>query len=209
MENNSKDLACCITQCDVPMNQTYWENRWEKQETKWDIGYPAPALVEYCKQLNDKNISILIPGCGNAYEAEYLLNQGFTNITLIDIAQQAVDKLKQKFANNQEITILCEDFFEHEGTYDLILEQTFFSAIPPFRRKEYAAKMQEILSENGLLVGVLFDKQFNNSFPPFGGCPCEYKPVFEPHFEILKMEECYNSIPPRAGDEVFIKFKKK
>lgn len=209
MEQNNKDLACCITRCEVPMDQTYWENRWEKQETRWDIGYPAPALVEYCKQIVDKNIAILIPGCGNAYEAEYLLNQGFTNITLIDIAQQAVENLKQKFANNPEITILYEDFFEHQGSYDLILEQTFFSAIPPFKRKEYATKMQEILKENGLLVGVLFDKQFNNPFPPFGGCPCEYKPIFEPHFEILKMEACFNSIPSRVGEEVFIKLKKK
>jgi hypothetical protein len=142
------------TQLETPMDHNYWDARWEKQETGWDIGYPSPAITKYMDGIADKNTAILIQGCGNAYEAEYLLNQGFTNITLIDIAQQAVDNLKHKFSNNHEITILCEDFFEHKGTYDLILEQTFFSAIPPFRRKEYAAKMQEILFRRSMVAHV-------------------------------------------------------
>lgn len=209
MEQENKTEACCITQCDVPMDQNYWETRWEKQETGWDIGYPSPAITKYMDGIADKNTAILIPGCGNAYEAEYLVQQGFTNITLIDIAPKAVENLKQKFTNNTHINILLEDFFEHKGQYDIVLEQTFFSAIPPFRRKEYVAKMHEILNDNGRIIGVLFDKQFDNPFPPFGGCPCEYKPIFETHFEIEKMEECYNSIPPRQGSEVFIDLKKK
>lgn len=209
MKQENKTEACCITQCDVPMDQKYWDTRWEKQETGWDIGYPAPAITEYIDGIVDKNTAILIPGCGNAYEAEYLIQQGFTNITLIDIAPMAVENLKQKFANNTHINILLEDFFEHKGQYDIVLEQTFFSAIPPYRRKEYVAKMHEILYENGRIIGVLFDKQFNNPFPPFGGCPCEYKPIFETHFDIVKMEDCYNSILPRQGSEVFINLKKK
>ncbi len=209
MENNNKDLACCTTQCHVPMDKNYWDTRWEKQETGWDIGYPSPAITKYMDGIADKNTAILIPGCGNAYEAEYLIQQGFTNITLIDIAPLAVENLKKKFEGQSAISILCEDFFEHKGSYDLVLEQTFFSAIPPFKRKDYVAKMHEILKENGRIVGLLFDKQFNNPFPPFGGCPCEYRPIFENHFEIKTMEECFNSIPQRTGNEVFIKFKRK
>lgn len=209
MKQNNNNEACCITQCDVPMDQNYWDTRWEKQETGWDIGYPSPALVHYMDGIADKNAAILIPGCGNAYEAEYLLQQGFTNITLIDIAPLAVERLKQKFEKQSNIHIICEDFFEHKGTYDLVLEQTFFSAIPPFKRKEYATKMHELLKDKGRIVGVLFDKQFNNPYPPFGGCPCEYRPIFENQFEIKTMEACYNSIPPRQGSEVFIHFIKK
>ncbi len=209
MQEINRNETCCITHCDVPMDQIYWDTRWEKQETNWDIGYPSPALINYTDGIANKKTAILIPGCGNAYEAEYLLQHGFTNITLIDISPLAVEKLKHKFKGNSSIKILCEDFFEHKGIYDLVLEQTFFSAIPPFKRKDYAIKMHEILNNNGKIVGVLFDKQFNNPFPPFGGCPCEYKPIFEPYFEIKKMEKCYNSIEPRKGNEVFIHFIKK
>ncbi len=209
MKQENRVEACCITQCEVPMNREYWETRWEKQETRWDIGYAAPALTKYIDGIADKDTAVLIPGCGNAYEAEYLLNNGFTNITLIDIAQGAIGNLKRKFEGNKALTIICEDFFEHKGRYDLVLEQTFFSAIPPFKRRAYAAKMHEILTEKGRVVGVLFDEQFNNPFPPFGGCPCEYRPVFEPYFTIEKMETCYNSIESRKDREVFINLLKK
>src|SRR5690606_19376695 len=171
MKQENKNEACCITQCDVLMDQHYWETRWEKQETGWDIGYPSPAITKYMDGIADKNTAILIPGCGNAYEAEYLVQQGFSNITLLDIAPMAVERLKQKFEANPVIKILCEDFYEHKGSYDLVLEQTFFCAIPPSKRSEYAVKMHGLLNENGSIVGVLFDKQFNNAFPPFGGCP--------------------------------------
>ena len=107
-------------------DQTYWNTRWEKGETGWDIGYAAPAITEYMLQYPDKKAAILIPGCGNAYEAEWLAQQGFTNITVIDIAPKAVARLKEKFQHLLSVKIFCEDFFHHHGKYDLIIEQTFF-----------------------------------------------------------------------------------
>ncbi len=48
-------------------------------KANWDIGYVHPPLLkEYIDQLTSKDIAILIPGCGHGYEAEYLLQQGFT-----------------------------------------------------------------------------------------------------------------------------------
>ena len=209
MNKDEKELQCCMTQCENQLDQNYWNERWQKNETGWDMGQASTAIVEYMAQFPNKNARILIPGCGNAYEAEFLVANGFTNITLIDIAPKAVEALQEKFAEIPQVTVLCEDFFNHKGCYELIIEQTFFCAIPPFRRKEYVEKTATLLNENGKIIGVLFDKQFNQPFPPFGGCPCEYKPIFEPHFTIKTMDECYNSIPSRANAEVFINLIKK
>mgnify|MGYP000888381523 CR=1 FL=1 len=191
-----------------PLDQSYWNERWQKKETGWDIGQASPAITQYMEQYPDKNATILIPGCGNAYEAEYLIDNGFTNITLIDIAQQAVDSLKEKFSDTPQVKVLCDDFFTHEGSYDLIIEQTFFCAISPNLRTEYAEKTASLLNERGRIIGVLFDRQFEQG-PPFGGSTKEYIPIFEPYFTIQKMDACYNSIPPRAKSEVFINLIKK
>jgi methyl halide transferase len=207
--NKEEDLQCCVTQCENALDKNYWNERWQKNETGWDIGHPSPAITAYMAQYPNKNASIFIPGCGNAYEAEFLVANGFTDITLIDIAPRAVELLKEKFANTPQLKVLCEDFFQHNGRYDLIIEQTFFCAIPPIRRKEYAEKTAALLTESGKVIGVLFDKQFEQPFPPFGGCPCEYKPIFESNFTIKTMDECYNSISPRANSEVFINLIKK
>lgn len=193
----------------VIFDENYWNTRWKQNETGWDIGYASHVLTDYMSTITDKNCAILIPGCGNAYEATYLLDKGFTNITLIDIAQLAASKLKVQFNNNKNITVLCEDFFKHNGSYDIILEQTFLSALKPDLRTLYVKKMSNLLKEKGKLVGVLFNKDFKSNVPPFGGTILDYKKLFTPYFTIKKLEEAYNSIPPRAGNEVFIELIKK
>ena len=209
MDKREKELQCCVTQCDSSLDQNYWDAQWASNKTGWDVGNATPAITNYLAQYPNKNAAILIPGCGNAHEAQYLVENSFTNITLIDIAPTAVELLKEKFADTPQVKVLCGDFFEHQGNYDLIIEQTFFCAIPPLRRKEYAQKAASLLNPNGKIIGLLFDRTFEQAGPPFGGCPCEYKPIFEPYFFIKKMEESYNSIAPRAGTEVFINFAKK
>jgi methyl halide transferase len=188
------------------LNDQYWSQRYETQQTRWDIGKVAPALKAYFDQLNDKNLAILIPGCGNAHEAEYLLEQGFTNITLIDISEVLANVLQEKlkyFAKKGFVKVIHQDFFDHTGSYDLIIEQTFFCAIDPSFREKYAAKMSELLTPESKLVGLLFDCHFDGG-PPFGGSKDEYRIYFEPYFRLKIFESCYNSIPPRAGNELFI-----
>jgi 2-keto-3-deoxy-6-phosphogluconate aldolase len=71
-----------------------------KNETGWDLGKASPAITHYMTQYRDKKAAILIPGCGNAYETEFLIDHGFTNITLIDIAPKAVEALKKSLPTN-------------------------------------------------------------------------------------------------------------
>lgn len=191
------------------LDAAFWNNRWQTGETGWDIGYAAPAIVQYMQQYPDKEAAILIPGCGNAYEAKALLDMGYSNITLIDIAPQAVAQLQQKFENDPRVNILLQDFFSLEGQYDLMLEQTFFCAIAPTERPRYVVQAAALLKDSGLLCGLLFDTVFNTPGPPFGGSAEEYRQLFKSHFTIHTMEPCTNSIAPRAGRELFIRLNKK
>ena len=208
-DQKSNDEKCCVVTCDLPLDKTYWNNQYDANATGWDLGEVSPPIKAYTDQLTNKNLRILIPGCGNTYEAEYLLQQGFTDVTIIDIAPTLVAQLKEKFASNPHIKIIFGDFFEHAGAYDLILEQTFFCAINPPLRKDYVAKMNELLSPNGRLVGVLFDREFEQQGPPFGGFKHQYEPMFEKYFHFKTFELCKNSFVKRAGTELFINFSKK
>lgn len=187
----------------------YWDQRWQDKATGWDIGYAAPALIQYMEQYPNKDATILIPGCGSAYEAQELVKMGFTNITLLEYAPAAANVLKQKFSKAPEVSVVCEDFFSHSGKYDLVLEQTFFCAINPEKREEYANHMHALLKPKGKIVGVLFNKLFENEGPPFGGTHEEYLKLFAPQFEIKCMSTCYNSIAQRSGTELFIQLIKK
>lgn len=186
------------------MDNNYWNSRYLEEQTGWDIGYPSTPLKEYIDQLTDKFIRILIPGCGNGYEGEYLHQHGFTNVTLADFAEESKKRFLERVPTFPKEQFIVGDFFELEGKYDLILEQTFFCAIDPKLRDAYAKKMSELLSPNGKLVGVLFNLPDKVDGPPFGGSIAEYQNTFSKHFKNVSIEPCYNSIKPRQGNEVFI-----
>lgn len=192
------------------LNDDYWSERYAANQTGWDLGTVSPPIKAYADQLTAKSLRVLIPGCGNSYEAEYLLSENFENITLIDISEILVSNIKTKYSEyieNSKLSVVYGDFFQHEGEYDVIIEQTFFCALDPALRKKYAEKMSELLAPNGKLVGVMFSREFVGG-PPFGGLAAEYKTYFEPYFEFDTFEPCYNSIPPRQGAELFINLRK-
>lgn len=194
-------------------DELFWENKYQQQEIGWDIGYISTPLKEYFNQLNDKNIQILIPGGGNSYEAEYLHQHGFTNIYVVDIAKTALTNIKKRVSSFPENNLLLSDFFTLHKThpelqFDLIVEQTFFCAIPPSQRIAYAKQVHKLLKPKGKLIGVLFNDALNTNKPPFGGSKKEYITYFENIFEILTMEKCYNSITERKNRELFIQLLK-
>jgi len=187
----------------------YWENRYQNQQTGWDLGEISSPLKAYIDQLEDKSVKILIPGAGNSYEAEYLFLNGFKNVYVADFAASPLQNIKNRIPNFPESQLLHTDFFKLEDQFDLILEQTFFCALPKSFRSAYAEKMQQMLQPKGKLVGLLFDDELPGENPPFGGSKKEYLSYFEPLFDILTFETAHNSIPPRKNREFFIRLQPK
>lgn len=203
-----EETTCCVTTCGLPLNANFWDSQYQNNETGWDLNGVSPPLKSFIDTLTDKAMRILIPGCGNAYEAEYLVQQGFTNVTLIDISSTLVQRLSEKF-QGKPIRVLHADFFEHRETYDLILEQTFFCAINPSLRERYAAKTFQLLNKGGRVAGLLFNVIFEKAGPPFGGQREDYVKLFEPLYTLKQFDTCTNSVKPRMGSELFIEMEKK
>ena len=185
-------------------NAAYWQQRYTQNHTGWDTGSITPPLKNYFDQLQNKALRILIPGCGNAYEAEYLYRNGFENVYLVDVAEAPLRNFAHRVPDFPQEQLLLQDFFELEGKYDLIVEQTFFCALDPALRAAYARKMASLLSPKGKLVGLLFNTTFEKPGPPFGGNREEYRNYFAPYFNFKHFETAYNSIAPRQGNELFM-----
>src|SRR5665213_784292 len=138
----------------LSLDESFWNERYRSDQTGWDMSQVSPPIKSYIDSISDKKLRILIPGCGNAYEAAYLLDQGFDRVTLVDISSVLVNRLKEKF-KGKSIRIIHSDFFEHEGKYDLIIEQTFFCALDLTFRHRYVRKCFDLLDEHGKLAGLL------------------------------------------------------
>ena len=193
---------------DTNTENEFWSNRYQEGRTGWDIGFPSTPLKMYIDQLENKDLKILIPGAGNAYEAEYLFSQGFKNIFILDISKaplMAFQKRNPSFPSNQ---LLHGNFFEHEEKYDLIFEQTFFCSFPPSKNNRilYGETMSRLLFPKGKLVGLWFDIPLTGDLVkrPFGGTKEEYLIYLSVYFKTAIFEKCYNSIEPRKGKELFL-----
>lgn len=184
--------------------EAFWSNRYQENNTGWDIGYPSTPIKTYVDQLEDKAIRILIPGAGNGYEAEYLFRKGFHNTHVLDIAKAPLTALKNRVPEFPEDQLIHGNFFEHHETYDLIIEQTFFCALLPHKRQNYATQMSQLLQKGQKLVGLWFTHELNKAGKrPFGGSKEEYLTYLSPYFDIKTFTPCYNSIKPRENNELF------
>lgn len=206
------------------LDQNYWQKRYENGEIGWDAGGITTPIKDFVDNMLEsgagRDLRILVPGAGSGYEAAYLWQQGFSNVYICDWAEDAIERFKKNAPDFPQHQILRGDFFELQGQYDMILEQTFFCALPPSLRPAYAQKCSELLdcptdmpdpdfAWKGRLVGVMFGITFPFEGPPFGGGKEEYIGYFEPYFDILTMENCYNSIKPRENAELWVVLKKK
>ena len=190
----------------------YWETRYRDGRIGWDIQGVSPAFLAWMEALPNLGDSILLPGCGNAHEARILLANGFRNVHVLDFASLPLQQLSQLLPQeiqDQRLTLHEKDFFQMSGQFDWIFEQTFFCALPPTRRSDYARQMHSLLSPSGQLVGLLFNRTFSGSEPPFGGSIEEYQTLFEPYFHLHHLYPTSLSIPPRLHSEVWIQFSKK
>lgn len=196
------------------LDAAYWQGRYDEARTMWDTGAVTPPLQAYFDQLDvSQQPRILIPGAGRAYEAEYLHRAGFQRVFVADIAPSALAAVAGRVPDFPAEHLLLQDFFALQPTpepFDIIVEQTFFCALDPILRPDYALQCARLLRPGGTLVGLLFDTEFGPSpEPPFGGTSEEYRAYFSPYFEFRHFEKAPNSIRPRAGKELFICLKRK
>ena len=190
----------------------YWQQRYVSGQTGWDTGAITPPLREYFAQLGPPDARrMLIPGAGNAYEAEYLHSAGWPNVWVADLAPAPLEALRRRVPGFPADHLLLTDFFalQPAPAFDLLVEQTFFCALDPALRPAYARQAARLLRPGGTLMGLLFDTEFAKAGPPFGGSRAEYEAYFAPYFDFRHFETATNSIKPRQGKELFICLKRK
>ena len=166
------------------LSSSFWTVRYTTGTTGWDLGKISSPLKTYVDQLTDKSIKILVPGAGNSWESEYLWKKGFSNVHVLDFAQGPLDNFKKRNPDFPDNQLIKENFFKHKGQYDLMLEQTFFCALNPDLREQYAQHLRQILKPEGKMAGVMFHFPLTEAGPPFGGSREEYQTLFSPNFTI-------------------------
>jgi SAM-dependent methyltransferase len=194
-----------ISQPEISLPQ-YWDDRYERDSTPWDLGSPAPALREYFPKLKLPRSRILVLGAGRGQDAALMAQMG-NIVTAVDFSKQALQKARASFSGLTQIEWVEHNIFslptEFHQNFDIVLEHTCFSAIDPEEREDLVKMWRKCLAPGGRLLGIFYIHPQRNG-PPFGASEWEIQKRLQSHFRILTWSRFRQSVPDRLGCELWV-----
>lgn len=185
-----------------PASPDFWEVRYRERFSPWDAGGVPQCLKDWVVQTPQAGgSSVLIPGCGSAWEVEYLDASGF-KVKAIDFSPAAVAAAKAHLGARAGL-VHEADFFGpalKAGEFDVLYERAFLCALPRRIWADWSKRSAELLRPGGLLVGFFFADD-NERGPPFGLKPGELEALMAPDFDLLESRTPMDSIPVFEGKE--------
>jgi len=205
-----------------------WEALWTKEGglkvgDNWDRGVSARPLVETLAAGSVAGVAVkgsraLVPGCGRGYDVEALLRAGAAAAVGLEISPTAQAEAS-RFLDGQGLgdaranaRVELRDFFDGpapgDAPFDLGYDYTFFCAIHPDMRAEWARKWAGFLRQGGALVAVVFPVDASKEGgPPWAVTPDAYREALVPAgFEVVSLDKVPDdkSFPDRVGREYLL-----
>ena len=140
--------------------EEFWDDIWATMEHTF--GDYDELLEEHTKSLKPGRALDL--GCGSGGNAVWLAGRGW-RVTAVDFSSVAIEKAKQRAADNQvEVEFIASDVtvYRPHGLYDLIT--SFYIQLWPEQRAQMLSAAVEALAPGGRLLFVSHDQ----SSPPSG-----------------------------------------
>ncbi|KAG0606760.1 hypothetical protein M758_9G165100 [Ceratodon purpureus] len=188
-----------------PMD-TAWEQLWKEGITPWDAQGVTPAITTLLKQNKLREGKVLVPGCGSGYDVVAMASPT-RRVTGLDISKTALEQAQlfaEKSPNAEFIEFQNADFFSFAppSKFDLVFDYTFFCALEPSLREQWAEKMAELLALDGELITLMFPLDEHEGGPPYSVSLEAYEKVLRPHgFHLTSCDAEIPSVESRKGME--------
>ena len=183
-----------------------WKGAWREGRTPWDAGQSPPALRDLLARELVPAGRILVPGCGTGYDLASLARADREVIGL-DLSKEARDAFLATHGDlpgpvRYEVT----NFFtyEIEGGVDFVWDYTFFCALDPDQRSDWAEVIARLLKPNALLATLLFpfeDPISDREGPPWPINTELVRGFLGSRFDEVEVKPVEQSHPGREGRE--------
>jgi len=163
---------------------------YQKGEVFWDKGAPSPPMKQYLQRHAVRGRA-LVPGCGRGHEVALAVEHGL-DATGLDIAPTGIAEARALYPQLAERFVtgsLFDPPEEMRGAYDVVLEHTCMSALPPTLRGDYRHGIDLTLRRGGLLIGVWFinpDLDPGDEGPPYPFSVADLTALFAEGYEIVE-----------------------
>lgn len=190
----------------------FWQRLYEKGRTGWDLGGPTPVFRRLVEEGRFQPERMIVLGAGRGYDARLFARHGY-QVTAVDFAPAAVAALRARNDPEAPLAVINADIFDLNsmlfGAFDYVLEYTFYCAIDPQRRAEYAAIVSDLLAPGGRFIGLAFPIGEREGGPPFAVDPDELITLLEERELRLEHRETPpDSVSPRRGREELLILRK-
>lgn len=139
--------------------QSHWQNIYATKEltdVSWYQPVPQTSLDFVIKNNLPKNAKIIDIGGGDSFFAEQLLDIGYTDITVLDISEKALERAKERLGDNAgKIKWIVADaaHFEPVEKYDFWHDRAAFHFLTDTEDiQNYTTIAYNALNENGIMV---------------------------------------------------------
>ncbi|CAM9128467.1 unnamed protein product, partial [Ectocarpus fasciculatus] len=180
-----------------------WQSVWNaglNPGEKFDALQPLPALTQMVEAGSIPNGRALVPGCGRGYDV-ILLASAERVVTGLDISPVAIAAAEEFYANvpadkkppRESVVYSTTSFFdlpeEADSKFQFVYDYTFFCALDPSVRQQWAEKMAAVVAPGGELCTIIFPIGEKEGGPPFRVSLDDYKSVLSPvGFECVQLE---------------------
>ena len=144
----------------------HWENVFttkQVNEVSWYQQTPQESL-NFIAQLGlPKNAAIIDIGGGDSFLVDHLLNIGYTNITVLDISQAAIDKVKNRLGKKATtVTWIVSSIldFKTNVQYDCWHDRAAFHFLttPPEVASYLLIAQKNVKPAGKMIIGTFSDK---------------------------------------------------
>lgn len=137
----------------------HWENVFKTKDTtkvSWYQSIPETSLKLIENLHLKKNARIIEIGSGDSFLADFLLEKGYSDITLLDVSETALDTVKLRLKDkSSKITFLAEDVIDIPNTkqFDIWHDRAVFHFLTePKEISKYVKNVSEKLVIGGFLI---------------------------------------------------------
>ena len=200
--------------------KVHWENVFatkKETEVSWYQQKPETSIQFFVENNIPKDAKIIDIGGGDSYLIDSLLDLGYTNLFLLDISANAIERIKNRLGvKSEKVTFIVSDIldFQPKTTFDVWHDRASFHFLTSEKEIEmYKNLVSNSISENGFM--------FLGTFSENGPLKCsgleitqyseeKFEHIFGTNFSKMNcFEENHQTPFDTTQNFIFCTFKKK
>ncbi|XP_042055148.1 EEF1A lysine methyltransferase 4-like [Salvia splendens] len=144
----------------------YWDNRYSQDPSTFDWYQKYPSLGPLIRlYIPTHHHPILVVGCGNSGFSEEMADDGYNEVTNVDISRVVIEAMQAKYSDNPMLKYMVMDVrdmsaFDTRSFAAVIDKGTLDSLLCGYSSRQNAAKMLEevwrVLEDKGVYILITY-----------------------------------------------------